>query len=110
MMLGTTAIASGAIIALVAIAACGALCVAYGVFVERRWFRRAQYRLEILPATSSPLSIVHLSDLHFVARDGKKRAFLSSMPRPDVTVVTGDLLGEPEGVEGVVEALHPLLG
>src|SRR5439155_8281710 len=33
-----------------------------------------------------------------------------SLPRPDVSVVTGDILGEPEAVEHAVEALHPLRG
>ena len=108
--LGATAVVSGVVIGLTAIGACGAVCVAYGVFLERRWFRRAHYRLEVLPAASGALSILHLSDLHFVEGDRKKRSFLSSLPQGDVTVVTGDLLGEPEGVEAVVEALRPVRG
>ena len=34
---------------LIAIALAGLLCVAYGIFIERRWYRTAAYRLELLP-------------------------------------------------------------
>lgn len=88
----------------------GALCVAYGVFVERRWYRRAEYRLEVLPPGAQPLRILHLSDLHVVRDDRAKAAFLGSLEPPDVLVVTGDFLGEPQGVETAVDALRPLTG
>jgi uncharacterized protein len=92
------------------IAAIGAACVAYGVFVERRWYRRARYRVPILPEGARPLSLLHLSDLHYRAGDRSMARFLASLERPDLLVVTGDLLGEPEGVEGVVAALRPVRG
>jgi hypothetical protein len=91
--------------------AAGAVVAAYAVFVERHWFRLTRYRLDILPADApSGLAILHLSDLHFVRRDRKKRRFLASLPRADLTVVTGDLVGEPEAVEETVNALRPLRG
>jgi predicted MPP superfamily phosphohydrolase len=37
-------------------------------------------------------------------------AFLAALPSADVTIVTGDLLGEPEAVETVVRALRPARG
>jgi predicted MPP superfamily phosphohydrolase len=95
----------------IAVLVVGALCVAYGVLVERRWFRVQRYRLDILP-TDLPerLDVLHLSDLHYVKGDAKKTAFLASLPKADVTVVTGDLLGEPQAVETVVAALEPTRG
>jgi len=94
-----------------AILAAGALCVAYGVFVERRWYRLVRYRLDILPGGGPErLTVLHLSDLHFVRRDPKKAAFLASLPPADVTVVTGDFLAEPEGVETAVAAVRPARG
>lgn len=96
---------------LLVVAAVGAACIAYGVFIERRWYRLVRYRLPILPPDArSPLTVLHLSDLHFVVSDRGKARFLASLPRPDVTVVTGDLLGEPEAVEGVTAALGPVRG
>src|SRR5712691_137755 len=104
-------VANGLIWALVAVAAAGAVCVAYGVLLERRWYRRADYRLELLPGPAAePLRLLHLSDLHFVAGDRGKARFLASLGRPDVAVVTGDLLGEPQAAEAVVAALRPLRG
>jgi len=79
--------------------------------VERTWFRLARHRLDILPGSaSSPVRVLHLSDLHFTRGDRRKRRFLASLPPADVTVVTGDLLGEPEAVRTVAEALRPVRG
>jgi predicted MPP superfamily phosphohydrolase len=89
----------------------GILCVAYGVFVERSWFRLARYRLGILPGTArSPVRLLHLSDLHFTRGDRRKARFIAGLEQPDVAIVTGDLLGEPEAVETVVQALRPVRG
>jgi predicted MPP superfamily phosphohydrolase len=88
----------------------GLLCVAYGALIERGWYRRRDHRLEILRPGSTSLSLLHLSDLHFVQRDGRKARFLASLPQPDVAVVTGDLLGEPAAVDAVVQALRPVRG
>ena len=100
-----------ALLALAATAAAGAACVSYGVLVEPRWYRRRRYRLEVLPhgATRS-LTILHLSDLHFRARDGAKSRFIASLDRPDVTLLTGDIIGEPESVETAVDALRHIRG
>ena len=91
----------------------GVLCVAWGVLVERRWYRLVRHRLDILPAGGEgpvSLTVLHLSDLHFVAGDRRKAAFLESLPRVDVTVVTGDFLAESEAVETAVAAVAPNRG
>jgi len=97
---------------LVAIGAIGAACVLWGILVERSWYRVRRYRLAILPAAGGPdrLTVLHLSDLHFVRGDAKKARFLASLPPADVTVVTGDFLAEPEAVERTVEAVRPVRG
>jgi predicted MPP superfamily phosphohydrolase len=96
---------------LAAVAAAGLLCVAYGVFIERRWYRKATYGLRILPPSASqPLTVLHLSDLHFVSADEGKVRFVSSLGRPDLSVVTGDILGEPDAVETAVRALGAVRG
>jgi predicted MPP superfamily phosphohydrolase len=89
----------------------GLACVLYGMVVERRWYRRRTYRLAVLPAdASTTLTVLHLSDLHMVHGDRAKARFLASLPPADLTVVTGDFLGEPEAVERAVEVLRPLRG
>jgi uncharacterized protein len=85
--------------------------IAYAVFVERRWYRLTRYRLDILPASgNAPLRLLHLSDLHTVRRDARQRRFLASLPQPDITVITGDIVGEPEAVEYVIDTLRPARG
>ena len=89
----------------------GVCCVLWGIFVERRRYRLVRHRLDILPATAAgPLTVLHLSDLHFVRRDRGKAAFLANLPAADVTVVTGDFLAEPEAVETTVAAVHAVRG
>ena len=94
-----------------AFAAFAAGCVVYGVVVERFWYRVVRYRLDILP-TGGPaaLTVLHLSDLHFLRRDERKTRFLSTLPTPDLTVVTGDFLAEPEGISAAVAAVRPVRG
>ena len=97
--------------ALLTLGAVGVGCVLYGIFVERSWFRLVRYRMDILPAGSErTLTVLHLSDLHFLRRDGRKARFLASIPVPDVTVVTGDFLAEPEGIPEAVGAVRPVRG
>jgi uncharacterized protein len=97
--------------ALVVVGAVGLACVLYGALVERRWYRHRAYRLAVLPQEApTPITVLHLSDLHMVRGDRAKARFLAALPSADVTVVTGDFLGEPEAVEYVVEALRPLRG
>src|SRR2546427_5526528 len=87
------------------LAVVGLACVAYGVLVERRWYRTASYRVAALPAgTTGPFTVLHLSDLHFLAGDRRKAAFVEALPHADVCVVTGDILGEPAAVERSVQA------
>ena len=99
----------------------GLLCVLYGIAVERRWFRLRRYRLAILPTPGSPtaasdrdgpesLTVLHLSDLHFVRGERAKARFLASLPDADVTIVTGDFLAEPEAVETAVDAVRATRG
>lgn len=96
---------------LVVVATVGVGCVAYGVFVERTWFRTARYRLPILPSgASGPVTVLHLSDLHFLRGDRRKARFIASIPPADVTVITGDMLGEPEAVETLVATLERTRG
>ena len=93
-----------------AIAVFGVGCVLYGILVERTWYRVLRHRLDILPTGAEPLVVLHLSDLHFLRDDERKARFLGRLPTADVTIVTGDLLGEPEGVSAVVDAVRAARG
>jgi uncharacterized protein len=91
--------------------AAGVATVAYAVFVERRWYRLVRYRLDILPvAATGGVEILHLSDLHMIQDDHRLGRFLASLPKADVTAITGDIVGDPESVEYAVEALRAVRG
>ena len=97
--------------AVVASLAIGGACVAYGVAIERRWYRLVRRRLDILPVEGpETLTVLHLSDLHATTGERRLARFLAGLPPADVTVVTGDLLGGPEAVERAVEILRPTRG
>ncbi|MGH2711300.1 MAG: metallophosphoesterase [Actinomycetota bacterium] len=87
-----------------------AAAILYGIFVERRWYRVGRYRLDILPAGTSSLSVLHLSDLHMLDGDRRAERFLAGLPRADVAVLTGDIVGEPEAVEFASSALRAVRG
>ncbi len=87
-----------------------AAAVAYGVLIERRWYRLGRYRLDILPAGTSAISVLHLSDLHMLRDDRRASRFIASLPKADIAVVTGDIVGEPEAVEFTVKALQAARG
>ena len=95
----------------IVVAMLGVGCVLYGILIERFRYRVFRHRLDILPASAArPLVVLHLSDLHFVRHDPRKARFLASLPTPDVTVVTGDFLAEPEAIEAAVDAVRPVRG
>jgi predicted MPP superfamily phosphohydrolase len=96
---------------LIAIVGAGVVCVGYGVLLERRAYRLTRRDLAILPADGpETITVLHLSDLHFVRSDERKARFLASLPVPDVTIVTGDFLAEPEAVEAAVAGVRTARG
>jgi predicted MPP superfamily phosphohydrolase len=97
------------------VAAAGAACVAYGVLVERDWYRLRRAAVPALEPGRPPLTVLHLSDLHLTVDDGKQVEFLRRLAQEpaDLVVLTGDMLGEPEGVGPVLDVLgrfRPALG
>lgn len=99
--------------AFAATAAFGATCVAYGVLVERRWYRLREVDLPgaLRPGADGPVRILHLSDIHLDPPQPHKIAFLTEIADVDVdlVVLTGDLLGATEAEDTVVAALAPLM-
>lgn len=95
----------------IAVVGLGLACVAWGILVERRWYRIVRYRAAVLPPDGpESLTLLHLSDLHFVEGDAAKARFLAALPPVDVTVVTGDFLAEPAAVEAAVEGVRACRG
>jgi uncharacterized protein len=98
-----------------AVAAAGVACVAYGVLVERDWYRLRRETVPALEPGRPPLTVLHLSDLHLTLADGRRVEFLRRLAEEpaDLVVLTGDMLGEPESLDPVLDALdrfRPALG
>ena len=57
------------------------------------------------------LRILHLSDLHLLAHQSRKRAWVAELAatKPDFVVLTGDLMAEAKALEAALEALEPFL-
>lgn len=80
--------------ALLALLACGALCAAYGWFVEPYWPQVTRARIvtpRLAPGTT-PIRVVLLSDLHCDPKPRLEERLpdLVAAQRPDVIVYTGD--------------------
>lgn len=111
--MGDAAGRAGAVIS--ALGAAGATCVAYGVLVERHWYRLRRETVPVLERGQPPCRILHLSDFHLLARDPRRQRFLAELAElpVDLVVATGDILGEPAALEVALESLrrfHPRVG
>ena len=91
-----------------------AAVLAYGWF-EAGWLRTRVLELEVddLPEALERLRIAHLSDFHFGPRSRGRLAGLRAAKwvrerRPDLVVVTGDLLSRPRGRPDLDAALAGL--
>ncbi len=84
----------------------------WGVSVERRRWTLRRTTFAVLPAGSDDLRVLHLSDLHMAPWQRAKQAFVRGLAdlRPDLVVVTGDLLGHEIGLLGLRYALEPFAG
>jgi predicted MPP superfamily phosphohydrolase len=91
-------------------AAAGAATTAYAVWEARAYTLRC-VAMPVLPAGSSPLRVLHLSDLHLTPSQSKKQEWVRSLAdlEPDLVVNTGDNLAHPDALPYVLDALGPLL-
>ena len=93
-----------------AVTAAGAAGLGYA-WVEARWFALRSYTLPVLAPGTAPLRVLHLSDIHLVPRQHRKRDWLRSLERlePDLVVSTGDNIASADAVPVVLEAHGSLL-
>src|SRR5579864_364014 len=95
------------LIALLIVVCAGVLVLLYASLIERNWFSLRRHRIPCLPAGSSPMTILHLSDLHLRAPQRRKRAFLKGLARiqPDLVIGTGDFIGDARSNDAAVDAV-----
>ena len=89
----------------------GAACLAYGIGIERTAFQVRRFSAAVLPPGSAPLRLLHVSDIHLLPRQARKRDFLTGLAglQPDVVVTTGDNISSADAVEPLVDSLGRLV-
>ncbi|MDP9806261.1 putative MPP superfamily phosphohydrolase [Trueperella bonasi] len=87
----------------------GAAGLAYGLVHAHSY--RLRRRSVLTPGDVAPVRVLHISDTHALARHSKRIDFLRALgdTKPDLVVVTGDILAEDQAREPVLDALGPLL-
>ncbi|MGF2944919.1 metallophosphoesterase [Mycobacterium sp.] len=85
--------------------------IGYAAAVERNAFVLREITMPVLSPGSTPLRVLHISDLHMVPGQRRKQAWLRELSgwEPDLVVNTGDNLAHPKAVPAVVQALGDLL-
>jgi predicted MPP superfamily phosphohydrolase len=85
--------------------------IGYASLIERNAFALREVTMPVLAPGSSPLKVLHISDLHMLPRQRRKQAWLRELAglEPDLVVNTGDNLAHPKAVPAVVQSLGDLL-
>ena len=96
---------------LFAICAIGVLCAIWGIGIERFLFVIRRESVKVLPANSTPITVLHIGDIHLAPWQKRKAKFVQSLGRlkPDLVINTGDNLGHADVIGPVLTALAPLM-
>jgi uncharacterized protein len=96
-----------------ATATAGALVVGvgYASLIERNAFVVRNLTIPVLSPGSSPVKVLHISDIHMRPGQRRKQAWLRELAglQPDLVVNTGDNLAHAKAVPAVVQSLSELL-
>lgn len=78
--------------------------------IEPRWYRLRKVTIRGQKKLKKPITILHLSDIHFVKNEGHKRPFFQrlSMLNPDLIFLTGDIIDNNEGIDTATRVLSGL--
>jgi predicted MPP superfamily phosphohydrolase len=85
--------------------------MAYASIVERNWFALRQVDVPLLPAGSSPVRVLHISDVHLTPGRRRLMDWIAALDRldPHLVVNTGDSIAHPDSVRYFLDCLGPLL-
>lgn len=82
----------------------------WSTVIERRLFTIRRHTLPLLQPGAAPIRMLQLSDLHLAPWQTNKINWVRSLAelRPDVVVLTGDLMGHLQARNSLLESLRPL--
>lgn len=85
--------------------------IGYASIIERNAFVTREVTMPVLTPGSTPLRVLHISDIHMRPNQRRKQAWLRELAglQPDLVVNTGDNLAHPKAVPAVVQTLGDLL-
>ncbi len=88
-----------------------AAAIGYATVIERNAFTVREVTMPVLSPGSTPLRVLHLSDIHMRPAQRHKQDWLRGLAdwEPDLVVNTGDNLAHPRVVPAVVQSLGELL-
>ena len=94
-----------------AILTIGVVCAIWGIGIERYLFVIRRESVKILPPKSTPITVLHIGDIHLAPWQKRKAKFVHSLGelKPDLVINTGDNLGHADAIGPVLTALAPLL-
>lgn len=79
--------------------------------MEAQWYTLRRAQVPILPPGTGPIRLLHISDLHLVPTQARKRAWVRGLAdlAPHVVIDTGDNMAHTAALPAVLDALEPLL-
>jgi uncharacterized protein len=85
--------------------------IGYASLIERNAFVVRELTMPVLSPGSSPVKVLHISDIHMRPGQRRKQAWLRELAalKPDLVVNTGDNLAHAKAVPAVVQSLSELL-
>ena len=85
--------------------------IGYASIIERNAFVTREVTIPVLTPGSTPLRVLHISDIHMRPNQRRKQAWLRELAglQPDLVVNTGDNLAHLKAVPAVVQSLGDLL-
>ena len=89
----------------------GVACFGWGTLVERHLYTLRRVELPVLPAGALPLRVLHVSDLHIVPGQERRRRWVHDLAalEPDLVVNTGDNMSHPDALPWVLETFAALM-
>ena len=87
-----------------------ALAATYAL-AEAHWYKLRLVSVPVLPPEAAPFRLLHLSDLHLTAGQGRKAAWIADLANlePDLVISTGDHISAANALDLLDLALGPLL-
>lgn len=98
------------LIALILFIVTTVLILVWMSFIEPHWYVLKKIKIGNQKKLRKPISILHLSDIHFVKNPGSKRRFFQklSMLNPDLIFLTGDIIDNNDGINTAVQMISGL--